>query len=169
MEICGSQFQTTFFLPKPHSIQACFLYFLKIILFSFWLRWSALLLRLFLQLQQIGITLQLRCVGFSFWWLILLQSMDSGAQQLQLPGSAAQVSGCGSWVQLFCGMWNLPRLGIEAVSPALAGKLFTTEPPEKLSGFQFSILLSPLNNGHLDSSQLWSSQSLLQWHLATHP
>ena len=28
-------------------------------------------------------------------------------------------------------MWDLPRSGIEPVSPALAGQFFTTEPPEK--------------------------------------
>ena len=28
-------------------------------------------------------------------------------------------------------MWDLPRLGIEPMSPALAGGLFTTEPPGK--------------------------------------
>ena len=28
-------------------------------------------------------------------------------------------------------MWDLPRLEIEPVSPALAGRFFTTEPPEK--------------------------------------
>ena len=29
------------------------------------------------------------------------------------------------------GTWDLPRPGIEPVSPAMAGGLFTTEPPEK--------------------------------------
>ena len=28
-------------------------------------------------------------------------------------------------------MWDLPRPGIEAMSPALAGRFFTTEPPGK--------------------------------------
>jgi len=28
-------------------------------------------------------------------------------------------------------MWDLPKPGIEPMSPALAGKFFTTEPPEK--------------------------------------
>ena len=28
-------------------------------------------------------------------------------------------------------MWDLPRPGIEPVSPALAGRFFTTEPPGK--------------------------------------
>ena len=32
------------------------------------------------------------------------------------------------------GMWDLPGAGIGPVSPALAGGLFTTEPPEKPSG-----------------------------------
>ena len=28
---------------------------------------------------------------------------------------------------LLCGMWNLPRSGTEPMSPALAGRFFTTE------------------------------------------
>ena len=32
---------------------------------------------------------------------------------------------------LLCSMWDLPRSGIEPVSPALAGGFFTTEPPGK--------------------------------------
>ena len=32
---------------------------------------------------------------------------------------------------LLCGMWDLPRSGIEPVSPELADGLFTTEPPGK--------------------------------------
>ena len=37
----------------------------------------------------------------------------------------------GTQSQLFCSMWDLPRPGIESVSPALAGWFFTTEPPGK--------------------------------------
>ena len=33
--------------------------------------------------------------------------------------------------QLLCSLWDLPGSGIEPVSPALAGRLFTTEPPGK--------------------------------------
>ena len=36
-----------------------------------------------------------------------------------------------SWVQLLCGMWDLPRSGIELMSPVLAGGFFTTEPQGK--------------------------------------
>ena len=40
---------------------------------------------------------------------------------------------CGKRVLLPCGMWNLPRSGIEPESPALAGRFFTTDPPGKLA------------------------------------
>ena len=50
---------------------------------------------------------------------------------------------CGSWalehrlrrcdaqVYLLCGIWDLPRPGIEPMSPALAGGFFTIEPRGK--------------------------------------
>ena len=41
------------------------------------------------------------------------------------------LSNCGSWAQPLCGMWDLPRPGLEPVSPALAGRLSTTAPPGK--------------------------------------
>ena len=42
-----------------------------------------------------------------------------------------RLSNCGSRAQLLCGMWDLPGPGLEPVSPALAGRLSTTAPPEK--------------------------------------
>ena len=42
-------------------------------------------------------------------------------------------SNCGSRAQLLRGMWDLPRPGLEAASPALAGRLSTTAPPGKPS------------------------------------
>ena len=42
-----------------------------------------------------------------------------------------RLSNCGSRAQLFCGMWDLPRPGLEPVSPALAGRFSTTAPPWK--------------------------------------
>ena len=41
-----------------------------------------------------------------------------------------RLSSCGSQAQLLCGMWDLPRPGLEPVSPALAGG-FLTAPPGK--------------------------------------
>ena len=42
-----------------------------------------------------------------------------------------RLSSCGSRAQLLRGTWDLPRPGLEPVSPALAGKLSTTAPPGK--------------------------------------
>ena len=42
-----------------------------------------------------------------------------------------RLSSCGSRAQLLCDMWDLPRPGLEPVSPALAGRLSTTAPPGK--------------------------------------
>ena len=42
-----------------------------------------------------------------------------------------RLSNCGSRGQLLHGMWDLPRPGLEPVSPALAGRFSTTAPPGK--------------------------------------
>ena len=42
-----------------------------------------------------------------------------------------RLSNRGSRAQLLRGMWDLPRPGLEPVSPALAGGLSTTAPPGK--------------------------------------
>ena len=42
-----------------------------------------------------------------------------------------RLSSCGSRAQLLRGMWDLPRPGLEPVSPASAGRLSTTAPPGK--------------------------------------
>ena len=42
-----------------------------------------------------------------------------------------RLSNYGPRAQLLCGMWDLPRPGLEPVSPALAGRFSTTAPPGK--------------------------------------
>ena len=42
-----------------------------------------------------------------------------------------RLSNCGSRAQPLRSMWDLPRPGLEPVSPASAGRLSTTEPPGK--------------------------------------
>ena len=42
-----------------------------------------------------------------------------------------RLSNCGSRAQLLRGMWDLPRPGLEPMSPALAGRFSTTAPPGK--------------------------------------
>ena len=49
------------------------------------------------------------------------------------------LSSCGVQAQLPCGMWDVPGLGIDPVSPALAGELFTTEPSGRPPEGSFNI------------------------------
>ena len=42
-----------------------------------------------------------------------------------------RLSNCGSRAQFLRVMWDLPRPGLEPVSPALAGRFSTTAPPGK--------------------------------------
>ena len=60
--------------------------------------------------------------------------------------AARRLSSCGARAWLLHHMCDLPGLGMEPLSPALAGRFFTTEPPRKpgLSGFYTSTL-----NGYL--------------------
>ena len=52
-----------------------------------------------------------------------------------------RLSSCGSRAQLPRGMWDLPRPGLEPVSPALAGRLSTTAPPGKPDLFIFNLTI----------------------------
>ena len=48
-----------------------------------------------------------------------------------------RLSNCGSRAKLLRGMWDLPRPGLETVSPALAGRFSTTAPPGKPPSYLF--------------------------------
>ena len=90
-----------------------------------------------LWLWPAGATLQLWCADVSLhWWLLLLWSMGFGAHEL---------SSCGTWAQLLCGMWNLPRPWIEPVFPASQGGLLMTGPPGKPPHMHFNLNLSGIN------------------------
>ena len=41
------------------------------------------------------------------------------------------LSHCGSWIQLLCSLWDLPRPEMESVSSALADSCLNTGPPGK--------------------------------------
>ena len=58
-----------------------------------------------------------------------------------------RLSSCGARAWLLRGMWNLPRPGLEPVSPALAGRLSTTAPPGKplFKTFKFPFPTSSLS------------------------
>ena len=52
-----------------------------------------------------------------------------------------RLSNCGSRAQLLRGMWDLPRPGLEPMSPALAGRFSTTAPPGKPQKHSFIFAL----------------------------
>ena len=68
--------------------------------------------------------------------VVALGLSSCGLQALQW-----RLSSCGTRASLLCGMWDLPELGIDAVSPALAGGFLTTEPPGKSWGFLIDLSL----------------------------
>ena len=51
-----------------------------------------------------------------------------------------RLSSCGTRALLLRGMWDLPRPGLEPVSPELAGRPSTTAPPGKPHHFLLSLL-----------------------------
>ena len=89
---------------------------------SFWLCWVFIAVGGFSLVAASGGYSSLWCVGFSLGWLLLLWSKGS---------RCAGFSSCGAWAQLFHSMWDLPRPGLEPMSPALAGGFLTTAPPGK--------------------------------------
>ena len=109
--------------------------------FNFWLRWVFTAAHGLSLVAASGGYSSLRCTGFSQRWLFLLQSTGSRcegsvvvAHRLQSTGSVAVARGlssCGARAQLLRGMWDLPRPGLEPVSPELAGRFSTTAPPGK--------------------------------------
>ena len=65
-------------------------------------------------------------LGFSLWWLLLWQSTGSVVVAHELSCHPTPPS-----------MWNLPRSGMELMSPVLAGRFLSTAPPGKpLFGFE---------------------------------
>ena len=69
-------------------------------------------------------------------------------------------SSCGSWAQLLGGMWDLPRPGLEPVSPALAGRFSTAAPPGKPR----RVVLKPT-----DTSLITGAPTLLSYFLIIYP
>ena len=105
----------TFFFFKEISI-LIFIY-----LFIYGCVGSSFLCEGFLQLRQVGATLH-------------RDARASHHRGLSCCGAQAQtrrLSSCGSRAQPLRGMWDLPRPGLEPVSPAFAGGFSTTVPPGK--------------------------------------
>ena len=129
----------------PQILQAQVTHFL-FFFFFFWLRWlfiAACWLSLVAMSRGYS---SLRFEGFSLGWLLLLRSTASRCASVVVAcglsscGSWAlecRLSSCGTWAQLLRDMWDPPGAGIEPVSPSLAGRFLTTEPPGKSNPFYF--------------------------------
>ena len=71
-------------------------------------------------------------------WPLTITSSLVAEHSLQMR----RLSSCGSRAQLLRGTWDLPRPGLESVSPALAGRFSTTAPPGKPPlSYSFCLLL----------------------------
>ena len=130
----------------PCTIQYIFVFLLfyflkKFYLFIFYCVGSSLLRAGFLQLWRARATLHCgarasHCSGFSCCGARALGAWVSVivAHRLSSCGLRAlecRLSSCGARAQLLHGMWDLPRPGLEPMSPALAGGFLTTAPPGK--------------------------------------
>ena len=56
-----------------------------------------------------------------------------GTQPMRTSSQAPELSSCGKRAQLLHSVWDLPGPEIEPMSPALAGRFFTSGPPGKPS------------------------------------
>ena len=102
---------------------------LFIYLFIFGCFWFFVAVCGFLKLRRAGATL--RC---SVWASHCSGFCCCGARALGARASVVVARGlgsCGTRGQLPSGMWDLPRPGLEPMSPALAGGFLSTVPPGK--------------------------------------
>ena len=76
------------------------------------------------------------CMGFSLQWFLLLWNTGFRHMGFSRGGAPALLS---------LGMWDLPRSRTKPVSPALAGRFMTREPPGKpgpyhlMSGIMYGV------------------------------
>lgn len=92
----------------------------------------------------------MQCAGFSLQRLPWFRSAGSGALRLSSRGA-------GAW--LSHGTWGLPGAGMGPMSPASAGGLPTSGPPQKpCSGFYFTLTFfpSPVASETEPSSQMFA-------------
>ena len=100
----------------------------------FWLHWVFVAVCGLSPVVASGDHPSLWCAGLSLRWPLPLQSKGSrraGFSSYGLQALECRLSSCGTWAWLLCGMWDLPRPGLEPMSPALAGGFLTTASPGK--------------------------------------
>ena len=115
-----------------NSIIAFFNYlYVVILLFDVWLHWVFIAAcGLSVVAERRGYS-SLRCLGFSLQWLLLLPSTGSrhmGFSNFCSQALELRLSNSGAQAWLLQGMWNLPRPGLEPMSPVLVSGFLTTGP-----------------------------------------
>ena len=80
-----------------------------------------------------------------------------------------RLSSCGSRAQLLRGTWDLPRPGLEPVSPALAGRLSTTAPPGKPYRSPFEEVWASELSSFPIGAYLWVRSDSQDWHCQLPP
>ena len=127
-------------VTRPLKLKFCiyiyyiyiYIYFFFLILFIYLFIYgcvgSSFLCEGFLQLRQVGATLHCgaRASPVAEHRLQTRRLSSCGSRALE-----HRLSSCGARAYLLRGMWDLPRPGLEPVSPALAGRFSTTAPPGK--------------------------------------
>ena len=112
-------------------------FFLKFIYFIYLcLRWVFVAARGLSLVATSGGYSSLWCTGFLLWWLLLLQSTGSRPTGFSSCSTRAQQLWHTGLVVPH-GVRDLPRPGLEPVSPALAGGFLTTVPPGKSHSLEF--------------------------------
>ena len=106
---------------RPRHTSLAFFFFLIYLFIYFWVCWVFVSVR--------GLSLVVASGGHSS-----SQCMDLSLSRplvVEHKLQTRRLSNCGSRAQLLYSMWDLPRPGLEPVSPALAGRFSTTAPPGK--------------------------------------
>ena len=109
--------RTSSLTPQP-SLTTFFFFFLRFIYLFLAVLDLCCCTQAFSSCCKWGLLSSWGCTGFSLRWPLL-------------GSSGSRLSHCGSWAQLPHGTWDLPKAGIEPVSPALAGRLSTARRPGK--------------------------------------
>ena len=115
-----------------NSIIAFFNYlYVVILLFDVWLHWVFIAACGLSEVAERMCYSSLRCLGFSLQWLLLLPSTGSrhmGFSNFCSQALELRLSNSGAQAWLLQGMWNLPRPGLEPMSPVLVSGFLTTGP-----------------------------------------
>ena len=121
MAVLGLRFCARAFSSCSERGPLFFFLIFYLFIFYFWLCWVFISVWGLSPVAVSGGHSSSRCVGLSLSRPLIAE------QRLQ----TLRLSSCGSRAQLLRGMWDLPRPGLEPVSPSLAGRFSTTAPPGK--------------------------------------